>query len=198
MPRITPTLAACAVLLLLSSAAAGAECKELHDIIKDETAGADKYVDTFSFRRDHRADNVLMLVKESVEKGKLPKRWLFLHRDDPKSTALCIVSRGAEFGHFEDTPDNDSADNFGVSGSGYPRCAQASAETSAPELLRDWANRELGSSIILHAADNDGPGYQFLISQTQDWIIIKDEKDQSCLFERGTDLSLRFNIMLQH
>ena len=68
----------------------------------------------------------------------------------------------------------------------------------APELLRYWANRELGSSIILHASGKDGPGYQFVIATSQDWVIIKDEKDQSCLFDRGTDLSLRFNILLQH
>jgi hypothetical protein len=198
MPLISTTLTACAALILLAGVAAAAECKDLHDIIKDETAGPDKYVDTFSFRRDHRADNVLMLVKESVEKGKLPKRWLFLHRDDPKSTALCIVSRGADFGQFDDMPENDSADNFGAPGSGYPSCAEDGKDLKAPELLRNWANRELGSSVILHASDKDGPGYQFLISTTQDWIIIKDEKNQSCLLDRGADLSLRFNILLQN
>src|ERR1700689_5578842 len=83
----------------LLSGSAHAECGDLKQFIKDETAGPDKYVDTFSFRKNHRADSVLMLVKESVEKGRLPKRWLFLHRDDPTSLDLCVAGRGEGFGH---------------------------------------------------------------------------------------------------
>ena len=185
-----------ALALLLLPSLAHAECLELHDFIKQETAGEDKYVDTFSFRRDHRADSVLMLVKHTTQKGRLPDRWLFLHRDDPRSTQLCVVSRGIVFGQHEDMPENGSGDNFGPPGSGLPRCARDGKDFSAPEQLRYWANRELGPSSILYVASPDGPGFQFLIADNQDWIIVEDEKDQSCFYDRGADLMLRFNTTL--
>ena len=72
---------------------AHADCMEIRDFIKQETAGPDKYVDTFSFRHDHRADSVLMLVKHTTERGHLPARWLFLHKDDPKAQALHAFAR---------------------------------------------------------------------------------------------------------
>jgi len=175
---------------------AHAECMEVRDFIKQETAGPDKYVDTFNFRRDHRANSVLMLVKHTTERGHLPQRWLFVHRDDPQSEAYCLVSRGVVFGQYEDMPENASGDNFGPAGSGLPRCAGANKEFTAPELLRYWANRELGSSSILYTASPDGPGFQFLFTDDQDWIIIENDKDQSCFFDRGTDMVLRFNTTL--
>src|SRR5271155_2527338 len=88
-----------------SLGSAKAECGDLKQFIRDETAGPDKYVDTFSFRKNHRADSVLMLVKDSVQKGRLPKRWLFLHRD-PTDTDYCVLSRGEEFGQHDDIHDN--------------------------------------------------------------------------------------------
>lgn len=184
--------------LFLAPALAHAECMELRDFIKQETAGPDKYVDTFSFRRDHRADSVLMLVKNTTDRGHLPDRWLFLHRDDPQSAAYCVVSRGVTFGQHQDMPENASGDNFGAPGSGLPRCSTGGKEFSAEQQLRYWANRELGSSSILYTASPDGPGFQFLISDDQDWIIIEDDRDQSCFYDRGTDLMLRFNTTLIH
>jgi hypothetical protein len=185
------------LLAFLVPSLAHAECMELRDFIKQETAGPDKYVDTFSFRRDHRADNVLILVKNTTEKGHLPARWLFLHRDDPQSTAYCVAGRGVTFGQHQNEPDNASAEDFGPPGSGQPRCASGDAFT-AEQRLRHWANRELGSSSILYTASPDGPGFQFVISDDQDWIIIKDDKNQSCFYDRGADLMLRFNTTLIH
>jgi hypothetical protein len=185
-----------ALLLAFAPALARAECLELHDFIKQETAGDAKYVDTFSFRRDHRADSVLMLVKHTIERGHLPDRWLFLHRDDPKSAAYCLVSRGVTFGQREDMPENASANDFGLPGSGLPRCATSNAEFSAADQLRYWANRELGSSSILYVASPDGPGFQFVLADNQDWIIIEDDSDKSCLYDRGADLMLRFNMTI--
>ena len=186
----------CALAVCFTPTLAHAECMELRDFIKQETAGPDKFVDTFSFRREHRSDSVLMLVKTTVEKGRLPQRWLFLHRDDPKSKDYCLVSRGVVFGQHQDMSDNASGDNFGPPGSGYPRCATASKDFTAQELLRYWANRDLGESSILYTVSDNGPGFQFLITNDQDWIIIEDDKDKSCFFDRGTDLSLRFNTKL--
>ncbi len=185
-----------AALFVLAPALAHAECRELRDFIKQEEVGDAKYVDTFSFRRDHRADNVLMLVKHTVERGHLPDRWLFLHRDDPQSLAYCVVSRGVTFGQHQDMPENGSANNFGPPSSGLPRCATSSADFTAEEQLRYWANRELGSSSILYVASPDGPGFQFVLADDQDWIIIEDDHDKSCFYERGTDLQLRFNTTL--
>jgi hypothetical protein len=172
---------------------AHAECHELVDFVKQETTGDDKYVDTFAFRRDHRADSVLMLVKHSTEKGHLPTRWLFLHRDDPNSQAYCVVSRGITFGQHQDMPENASGNEFGDAGSGFPRCATDNKDFTAQEQLRYWANRDLGSSIILYAASTEGPGFQFVFTEDQDWIIVEDEKNKSCFYDRGTDLMLRFN-----
>jgi len=182
--------------LLLAPSLAHAACMDLRDFVKQETAGPDKYVDTFAFRKNHRADSVLMLVKHTTERGHLPQRWLFLHRDDPKSTAYCLVSRGVTFGQHEDMPENASGENFGPPGSGLPRCAENSPQFTAEEQLRYWANRELGSSSILYTASPDGPGFQFLFTDDQDWIIIEDEKSQSCFYDRGPDLMLRFNMTL--
>ena len=120
-----------AALFALSPALARAECAPLRDFIKQETQGDDKYVDTFSFRRDHRADSVLMLVKHTIERGHLPDRWLFLHRDDPASAAYCVVSRGVTFGQHEDMPENASANTFGPPASGLPRCAASNADFTA-------------------------------------------------------------------
>jgi hypothetical protein len=185
-----------ALLFVLAPALAHAECMELRNFIKQETKGDDKYVDTFAFRRDHRADSVLMLVKHTVERGHLPDRWLFLHRDDPKSPAYCVVGRGVTFGQHEDTPESASANNFGPEGSGLPRCATSNADFTAAEQLRYWANRELGNSSILYVAAPDAPGFQFVLADNQDWIIIEDESDKSCLYDRGTDLMLQFNTTL--
>jgi hypothetical protein len=180
-------------LALLSPSLARAECLEIRDFIKQETTGEDKYVDTFAFRRDHRADSVLMLVKHTVEKGHLPTRWLFLHKDDPKAKQYCVVSRGVAFGQHQDMAENGSGNAFGPAGSGYPRCATDNKDFTAEEQLRYWANRELGTSSILYASTPDGPSYQFLFTNDQDWIIIEDTKGQSCFYDRGTDLMLRFN-----
>jgi hypothetical protein len=116
-----------------------AECMELRDFIKQETAGPDKYVDTLGFRHDHHTDSILMLVKTTTERGRLPKRWLFLHRDDPQTQSYCLVSRGVTFGQHQDMSENGSADNFGPPGSGLPRCATDSKDFTAQEQLRNWA-----------------------------------------------------------
>ena len=175
-----------------------ADCMELRDFIKQETAGPDKFVDTLGFRHDHRTDSVLMLVKTTTEKGRLPQRWLFLHRDDPKSQSYCLVSRGVTFGQHQDLAENSSGDNFGPEGSGLPRCGKGDKDFSAQEQLRYWANRELGTSSILYVASPDGPGFQFLFTDNQDWIIIEDDKTQSCFYDRGPDMILRFNTTLIH
>jgi len=178
------------------SASARAECGDLKQFIKDETAGPDKFVDTFSFRRNHRADSVLMLVKESVQKGQLPKRWLFLNRSRT-DTDYCVLSRGEEFGQYDDAHENAVAAQFGPPGSGFPRCATSDADAPAAEKVRDWANRDLGHSIVLYTVAEKTSGFQFVISDDQDWIIIEDRKDDpqtSCFFDRGTDVFMRFNI----
>ena len=184
-----------AALFALAPALAHAECGALRDFIKQETAGDDKFVDTFSFRREHRADSVLMLVKHTAERGHLPDRWLFLHRVDP-SADYCLVNRGVTFGRHEDPSENASGSAFGPPGSGLPRCASPSADFTAEEQLRYWASRELGSSSILYVASPDGPGFQFVIADDQNWIIVENDGDQSCFYDRGTDLVLHFNTTL--
>jgi len=193
--RISLALGLC-VAVWLSNAAAGAECKTLKQFIKDQTAGAEKYVDTFTFRKNHRGDSVLMFVKESMEKGRLPKRWLFLHRGGENATDFCVAGRGEEIGHREDVHDNAWAPNFGPPGSGLPGCATSTADEDAADLLRGWANRELGKSIILTTASSTTSGFQFVIGEDQNWIIIEDQNGhpkQSCYFDRGTDMFMRFN-----
>jgi len=183
--------------LLLSTAPAAAECKDLKQFLKDETAGAEKYVDMFTFRRDHRGDSVLMFVKDSVAKGRLPKRWLFLHRDAEATTEFCVTGRGEEIGHREESQMSAAAANFGPPGSGFPRCATSTAKFQGADVLRDWAVREMGNSIVLTTASPDTSGFQFVISDDQNWIIIEDRNEHpqtSCYFDRGTDVFMRFNI----
>ena len=198
MPRIIllAPLWVCAV-FWPSAAPAAAECKDMKQVLRDETAGAEKYVDMFTFRRDHRGDSVLMFVKDSVEKGRLPKRWLFLHREAETTTRFCVAGRGEEIGHNEESRTSDAAANFGPPGSGLPRCATSTAKTRAADLLHDWAVRETGKSIVLATASPVTPGFQFVIGDDRNWIIIEDENERpqkSCYFDRGTDVFMRFNI----
>jgi hypothetical protein len=198
MPRITDLAPlALGVACWLSAAPAAAECKDLKQFLKDETAGAEKFVDMFTFRRDHRGDSVLMFVKDSVERGRLPGRWLFLHREAEGGTDYCVRGRGEEIGHRENDAASAAAETFGPPGSGLPRCATSTAKARAADLLRDWAVREMGKSIVLTTASPDASGFQFVISDDQNWIIIEDQNQPpqtSCFFDRGTDVFMRFNI----
>jgi hypothetical protein len=191
---VSTSMGLCAA-VWLSTAPAQAECKDLKQFLKDETAGAQKYVDTFTFRKNHRGDSVLMLMKDSVERGRLPRRWLFLHRGDANGTDFCEAGRGEEFGQHEDSHENASTTRFGPPGSGFPECATSTADADASYALRVWANREIGKSVILYTASRDTPGFQFVIGDDQNWIIIEDRNDskQSCYFDRGTDVFMRFN-----
>jgi hypothetical protein len=198
MPRFSlfAPLAFC-VALVLSTTPAAAECKDLRQFIKDETAGTDKYVDMFTFRRDHRGDSVLMFVKDSVERGLLPKRWLFLHRGAENGTDFCVKGRGEEIGHRDSDAASATAANFGPPGSGFPRCATSTASARATDLLQDWAVREMGNGIVLTTASPETSGFQFVINNDHDWIIIEDQNEPpktSCYFDRGTDVFMRFNI----
>lgn len=180
-----------------SIALAAVECKDLRQFIKDETAGADKYVDMFTFRKDRHGDSVLMFVKDSVEKGRLPKRWLFLHREAENGTDFCVKGRGEEIGHRDDDAASATAANFGPPGSGFPLCATSTPSARAADLLQDWAVRETGNGIVLTTASPDTSGFQFVINNDHDWIIIEDQNapsQTSCYFDRGTDVLMRFNI----
>jgi hypothetical protein len=197
MPRFSRSAAIVfGAVIAVFTGPARADCGDLNKFIRTETAGPDKYVDTFSFRRNHRADSVLMLVKDTVEKGHLPKRWLFLHRGQT-DTDYCVLSRGEAFGQHEDVHENTFAAQFGAPGSGLPRCATADDDNSGADKLRAWANRELGHSIILYTEAETTSGFQFVISDDQNWVIVEDHKDDpqtSCFFDRGTDVFMRFNI----
>ena len=90
-----------------------------------------------------------------------------------------------------------AAPNFGPPGSGLPKCANSTERHQGAGVLRDWAVRELGKGIILTTASPDTSGFQFVISDEQNWIIIEDENEPpqtSCYFDRGTDVFMRFNI----
>lgn len=166
----------------------------MRDWIKQETAGADKaekYADVFYFRRQHKADHVLVLFKRTIERGHVPSRWVFLqHDEDRESDKYCLVTRGVTFGYYPDAPNNELTDDFG----GAEHCAVGDGEFSASEKLRYWANRTLGKSSVLYVTPPQGPGYQFVIANSEDWVIIQDEAEKSCLYDRGTDVRLRFNL----
>jgi hypothetical protein len=198
MPGFLGYAVCLAIAIWLTPMTARAECKSLQLYIKDETAGEEKYVDTFSFRRNHRADSVLMLVKDSVEKGRLPKRWLFLRRDKPTSSDLCVAGRGEVFGHYDDTHEDAPNSAYGPPGSSAPECATTTETFNAADDMRAWANHELGDSIILYTTSRTSSGYQFVINKDRDWIIIEDKggalPKQSCVLDRGTDVMMRFNL----
>ena len=182
-----------------ASAKADPVCKDMRSFIKDEMPGAAKVVDVFTFRRDRRGDNVLLLFKDTVEKGKTPKHWLFLNRPTPGMTDYCAAGRGEVFGYHDELSQNPYSDKFGPPGSGFPRCAKSSAKAAAGDLLRNWANDELGESILLYTQTAEKNGYQFVIATDQDWIIIEDKNDDdktSCFYDRGTDVFMRFNFLI--
>lgn len=196
--RIAVVATALSAALLAGATPARAECKDLKQFVKDETQGVDKFVDMFTFRKNHKGDSVLMLIKDSTQKGRPPKRWLFLHRPDAASEEFCALGRGETFGQHDDVRDAAYSDKFGAPGSGFARCASATATATPDLLLRAWASRELGGGIVLYAQSQSTSGFQFAISDDSDWILIEDPKTEpttSCFFDRGTDLFTRFNIM---
>lgn len=190
-----------ALLLVGCAAAAADECKELANFEHDEAAaiGGAKYYDTFMFRKDQRGDNVLLLFKDSTERGKPPKHWLYVRRPQPDVTGYCLVARGSgeTFTYHDDKPEKLYAADFGFPGSQHPRCAASRPGVPAPAVLRGWANRTLGEDdAVFDVHTPDQGGYQFAIAQDQNWIIIRDNADDpetSCLYDLGPDVFMRFD-----
>jgi len=196
--RISVFALICAAGLVGSAPArAAAECKALRDFERAEAGDQRKYVDSFQFRKNRRGDSVLLLFKDTIERGIPPKQWLFLHRPSPDMTDYCVAGRGEGFGQHDDKPEQIYAGEFGVEGSGHPRCATTTAEMDAGDALRASANRALGEGVIvLYTEGLDGPGFQFAIGTDHDWMIIQDNADQprtSCFFDSGTDVLMHFN-----
>ena len=70
-----------AVIMMVNATAwAAEECKGLRDFQRDEGAGQRKFFDSFEFRKNRLGDSVLLLFKDTIERGVPPKQWLFLHR----------------------------------------------------------------------------------------------------------------------
>jgi hypothetical protein len=181
-----------AALFTPQAAFAASECKELRDFERDEGKGARKYFDSFNFHRDRRGDSVLLLFKDSVEKGQPPKQWLFLHRPSPDTTSFCVAGRGEGFGQHDDHPETIYGGDFGE---GHAHCATSAGDVKAPDALRAYANRTLGDDIVLYTQGLSGPGFQFAVGPDHDWIIIQDnvQPQTSCVFDSGTDVLMRFN-----
>ena len=196
--RISAFALCCAVMMICNAPAwAAMECKALRDFEHDEAAGKRKYVDSFSFHKNSRGDSLLLLFKDTIERGVPPKQWLFLHRPSPDMTDFCVMGRGEGFGQHDDKPEDIYAGEFGADGSGFPRCATSNANMDARDVLRASANRDLGEGVIvLYTEGLSGPGFQFAIGPDRDWVIIQDNDDHpqtSCFFDSGTDVLMRFN-----
>ncbi len=188
--------AALALMSTTGAALAAPECKELKAFERDEGAGKRKYVDVFDFRKNHRGDSVLLLFKDTIEKGVPPKQWLFLHRPAADGASFCVMGRGEGFGQHDDAPQTLYTGDFGE---GQPRCATTTDKVKAPDALRAYANRTLENDIVLYTEGLDGPGFQFAIGPDHDWIIIQDNIDQpqtSCAFDAGTDVLMHFNVTI--
>ena len=196
--KISALALCCAAAFMVNAPARAAEeCKGLRDFERDEGAGKRKYVDSFQFRKNRRGDSVLLLFKDTIERGLPPKQWLFLHRPKSDMTDYCVVGRGEGFGQHDDKPEETYAGEFGAEGSGHPRCATSTATMDARDALRASANRALGEGVIaLYTEGLTGPGFQFVIGTEHDWVIIQDNADHprtSCFFDSGTDVLMRFN-----
>ena len=151
---------------------------------------------TCSFRQDHRGDSVLMLVKNTTERGRPPQRWLFLHRDD----------RGRGL-FLRDEPRRGFRPARGHAGERvrrqFRRRARAAAlrdrsrGSSGAGALRYWANRELGDDSMLYTASPDGPGFQFSSPTIRTGSSSRTRSTtESCFYDRGTDVMLRFNTTI--
>ena len=191
------SLAAFALLVAVAPAYAASECKDLREFTRDEAAAVGaKYVDSFTFRRDLRGDNVLLLFKDTIEQGTPPKHWLFLNRPSPDAGGFCAMGRGETFTYHDDKPEKLYAGDYGLPGSQRPQCATSSPGISAPDVLRAYANRTLGEDMVFDASAPGAGGFQFAIAQDQNWIIIRDNADvpeTSCLYDQGPDVFMRFN-----
>jgi hypothetical protein len=191
-------LVCASVLVSNAPARASQECKGLRDFERDEGAASKrKYVDSFQFRKNRRGDSVLLLFKDTIERGIAPKQWLFLHRPSSDRTDYCVAGRGEGFGQHDDSPQDTYFEDYGAEGSGHRRCATSTANLDAGAALRASANRALGDGVIvLYTEGLTGPGFQFAIGPDHDWVIIQDDADlprTSCFFDSGTDVLMRFN-----
>ena len=171
------------------------KCANLVEIIKQNAAAPNLFMDSFTFQKDGRGDQVLLLFKDKAGREGHVGRWIFLTRREKDSLNFCVNGEGEEFGLLADMHSNSSEKRFGMPGSGNPRCSTKIDALPASLLLRMWANRELGQSTILYVSYQKSSGFQFLISADNHWVVIEDEKSGetsvACYFERGDGLVIR-------
>lgn len=174
------------------------KCKNLFDLIRNEAVEPTKFFDTFTFKKEGRGDNILLLLKDSPPPGTHVKRWLFLTRFDKDSLDFCVNGQGEGFGQLSDMHDNATEEKFGMPGSGYTRCASFKEQLPPSLIVRLWANRELGPSTIFFTESKAASSFDFLISNDNHWIIIEDKRNgdtrSSCYFDRGSGVSIQQNL----
>jgi hypothetical protein len=194
------TLLASFLSSVVAASVLAATCGDPVDLIRQETSGTDKYFSAFTFQTNDHGDNILVLIKNEPREGVKPSRWFFMTREAKDAFNFCIVGLGGEFGLLADTHDNASKEEYGMPGSGRPRCSSFASNNSGALpgsiAVRWWANRELGHSTIFYGESPSTSGFQFLISDDHYWIIIEDKNDDpktSCYYARGDNVQYLFD-----
>ena len=133
-----------AALFAFAPALARAECMDLHDFTKQETAGDDKYVDTFSFRRDHRADSVLMLVNIRSSAAACPIAGCSCIATIRRRAPIAWSAAASLSVSIRTCRRMRPPTISGRPASGLPRCASSNADFTAEEQLRRLGQSRVG------------------------------------------------------
>ena len=193
-------LASALLAMNVGNVATAETCVDLFDFMKTTASSSQGYIDSWTFQKEGRGDNILLLFKDKNGGAKgTVKHWAFLTRRQKDTTNFCILGEGESFGFLMDMHTNSSEKRFGLPGSNQPRCSSFNETLPGSLAVRMWANRELGESTILYTESKSTSGFQFLIASDDNWIIIENKKNDektACYYERGNRVLIKQDLVI--
>jgi hypothetical protein len=164
-------------------------CSDVMDQVRLAAAfvGPSNYV--VQFDRNKEAHLILFLQRPSSSAEGL--RWRLIERQE-ESVKYCVAGQGNGLKLLKDLHLSNSNGKYGMPGSGYPRCSGKQPAGLPGSLdIRNWANKELGNSIVYDLPNQTGPKdfiAMFAADGTGAWIVIDvahDNLEDSCYYDRG-------------
>lgn len=120
-------------------------------------------------------------------------RWRLLSRS-PLEDSYCLMSAGRNLEVLASLHAIEGfSEKFGLPGSGYRRCNDASDGPLGSVAVRSWANKSLGESLIQSFSRTDiGKGVTLLVASepvgtSYPWILLSKETDSltTCYYDVG-------------
>ncbi|MCA0417387.1 MAG: hypothetical protein LCH80_01465 [Proteobacteria bacterium] len=124
--------------------------------------------------------------------------WRLITRDRGDTLEFCEAGYGSELTQLADMHTNSFPGRYGMPGSGFPRCSAHDEKLPGSFVVRMWANRELGESVMFSGSSKVSSGFSFVMSLDDNWIIIENKAspaNTACYFNRGEKLSFRQNVL---